>query len=360
MTPVKQWLLLDPLDTLFFKGSEPMVAGENHEVRTIFPPMPETIMGSLITVILHQRQINPRDFTRQGGPVTDITTKYNLLGSPGEPLFNTFGPLFRIEINERSEDWFFPAPAHWFGDISSRCAPGQEVEIRVTDTLTKYGKSLPPGLCGSVHDPVWLLNPPNSKLKSLAGYWVNLSALKEIKEQLRLLTFFPSLEGIKPGKPTIIPLKALFDNEFRVGIALEPLTRKVRSGHLYASTQARLQRGVKMVLGLSEKLCPDYLDSQGILQLGGEQRLVRYELLSATEICLQGKSPWLMALAPFKYAFLEENGWESWPRVSGPLIRLAGWDMKKNFHKAITAYLPAGTVIRAGEVVPVPYGFIRL
>ena len=27
MTQVKQWILIDPLDTLFFKGSEPMIAG---------------------------------------------------------------------------------------------------------------------------------------------------------------------------------------------------------------------------------------------------------------------------------------------------------------------------------------------
>jgi CRISPR-associated protein Cmr3 len=36
---IRQWIEIDPLDTLFFRGSEPMVAGESHEVGSLFPPI---------------------------------------------------------------------------------------------------------------------------------------------------------------------------------------------------------------------------------------------------------------------------------------------------------------------------------
>lgn len=369
MQQVKEWLVLDPLDTLFFKGSEPMQAGENHEVRTVFPPMPSTIMGAITTAILRQRHLNPREFTRDGGPSSEISQNYPLLGSPGKPGFAILGPLFRLTNSAGTMDWLLPAPAHWYSELpDSKQEQMQEISLKRADLLSDAAVSL--GVCGSVATPVWLRQPAPQGLESLAGCWLNPAALQAMREDQDKVFFFPHLDRpwdeplrkkIQPHKPTILPSKALSGYESRTGIALTPLARRVRQGHLYAATQVRLHAGVALLVGLSAKLCPDYLNPTGVLQLGGEQRVAGYQVLPASQFQVDpGNSPWIMSLSPLPYNRLRENGWEAHPRASGPLIRLAGWDMQKNFHKAITAYLPAGTVIRTGVDEAAPFGFIRL
>jgi CRISPR-associated protein Cmr3 len=115
-----------------------------------------------------------------------------------------------------------------------------------------------------------------------------------------------------------------------------------------------------MAIGLSEPLIGHYLDEAGVLQLGGEARMVRYELLDEPKILPKGKSGWIMALNSFPYAMLAAQGFEGLPRCSGPLTRMGGWDMQKGFHKDMTAFLPAGTVIKVEEERPIPFGFIRI
>ena len=56
------WIEIDPLDTLFFGGTESMVAGENHEADTMFPPMPATLTGAVRSAILGQKGILPAEY----------------------------------------------------------------------------------------------------------------------------------------------------------------------------------------------------------------------------------------------------------------------------------------------------------
>ena len=357
MNRVKQWILIDPLDTLFFKGSEPMIAGESHEVRSIFPPMPSTFVGAFRTAILQQRRINPKDFTSPEGPDPEISKKYPLLGTPENSEFEVIGPIFRLLLREREEDYFIPAPAHWFGDLPGIWEDGQDIYVAIGEMIPEKFISL--GLCGGIPYPVWVLEPERREVKSLAGYWVNLSALTT-SEKKRAIRAYTSVENIRPDTPSILSLTALFDFEGRVGIALENLTRRARQGHLYSSTHVRLKQEVSIVIGLSDELVPTYLNDKGVLQLGGEQRVVRYELLSEGPLLRDGGTSWIMGVAAFSASELETNNWQSLPRVSGPLIRMGGWDMKSQFHKPIKAYYPAGTVIMAGQDVDIPYNFIRL
>ncbi|MBW2146274.1 MAG: hypothetical protein JRG73_16765 [Deltaproteobacteria bacterium] len=362
MNEAKQWIVMDPLDTLFFKGSEPMIAGEGHEVRSTFPPMPSTLSGALCTAILQQRGLKPQDFTHRDGPDQKITEKFPLLGRPTEqgyePGYKLIGPLFLLNLDEAGHEWLFPAPAHWFGKMSDRPKDGYEVHVVSAVPFPDMARSL--GLCGTVDEPIWIIDPPKRDMESMSGYWTNQAGLKALNTGSARLRLRISIECVKPDEPTIMGLGALFANEIRVGIALKDGTRRARKGYLYTTSQVRLKANVRMVVGLSEELIPDYLDKEGILQLGGEQRIVRYQQLARGPDRLEGKSPWMMSLSPFPYRDLRCLGWEGSPRVSGPLIRMGGWDMKKGFHKPMRAYLPAGTVVLAGEVATVPYGFIRI
>jgi hypothetical protein len=196
-------------------------------------------------------------------------------------------------------------------------------------------------------------------MKSLAGHWANLSALTSF-EKRRSIKACTSLKSLKPDIPSVLSLNAIFDFEERVGIALENITRRARQGHLYSSTQVRLKPEVSIAIGLSDDLVPTYLNEKGVLQLGGEQRVGRYELLSNGPALMDGNTPWVMSLSPFLISELEKNNWQNLPRVSGPLIRMGGWDMKIQFHKPVRSYFPSGTAIMAGQDVSIPHNFIRL
>ena len=348
MKNVEQWLRMKPLDTLFFKGSEPMVAGQDHEVSTIFPPMPSTIMGALRAAILAQKGVNVKDFIKDGGPASEIMDRLPLLGTPEEPGFKIAGPFFEIHKNGFRQI-FWPAPAHWFANIKNARA-GKSLEIRAGEFVPNLIEDT--GLCGSTPAPVLVLDPHGSELKSLGGFWVNQASFSSMATGRASLRFVENPEDWaraasagESERPVMASLSAFFTIEPRVGIALGK-DRKVESGHFYTSTHVRMYDGVSMIVGLSRKMAPQYLERKGLMQLGGEMRMVRYQVVEREVQVPSGQSGWKLALSPFP---IDELKWKTAARVSGPLIRLAGWDMKKKFHKPVTAYLPAGTVVQAGR-----------
>ena len=318
--------------------------------------MPSTIIGAVRTAILQQRGISLRDYTSPSGTDPEILKKYPLLGQPESPGFEIEGPLFEIWGEDGDKEWLLPAPANWFTGSFAEHEDGEEADVVMADELPDSVASL--RLCGNVPRPVWILNPGRQDMKTLSGYWVNPSAFTTMRGGKGKIAVHNSVKNIKSNRPSMVGLSAIFNNETRIGIALETGMRRVIAGHLYSTTQIRLQPGVFMVAGLSENLVQTYLDKQGIFTIGGEQRIVRYELLSEGPTLPTGDSHWLMALSTFPYADLKNFG-EELPRVSGPLIRMGGWDMKKGFHKPMTSYFPAGTVICTGKESSIPFGFIR-
>jgi|YelNatPaOPRAMG01_1025707.scaffolds.fasta_scaffold23667_3 CRISPR-associated protein Cmr3 len=358
MPEAPQWLALDPLDTLFFRGSESMIAGEDHEVRSLFPPLPETCLGALVTAILRQRRLNPPDYTQEGGSSREIREKLPLLGSPGDPNFRLLGPLFAVSQAAAPPLWLYPAPAHWYVD-PEQLRDDHAVQINPADELPAELEAL--GMVGSVPSPVWVRTPPADTLKSLAGCWMTGQVLKNFREGVLSAKWCEDILKADLTQPLLVPLDALVGREVRTGTALDSGTRRVKKGHLYTAAQVRLHPGVSLVLGLSPGLVPHYLDAAALIPLGGEQRRVHYSLLPEGPPLPPGDSPWLMSLMPFPYDLLDRYDWGDLPRVSGPLLRLAGWDLRKNFHKPCRAFFPAGTVIK---VIPdgqePPFGFLRL
>lgn len=362
MTKPKQWLLLDPLDTLFFRDAQSMTAGESHEVHSFFPPMPSTLVGALRTAVLMQRKLDFQDFTKHDGPSQRITDDFPLLGTPKAAGFDVFGPLLVVKTTAGLLNWLFPAPANWLTESSLTLSKGcmeRLVEIAVADRIPEeVGRRL--GLCGTVSNPVWVTNPRATTLKSLTGFWANKAGLEKVAAGTHCLTLHGSTETVSLTEPALLPSNALVASETRVGIAMDASSRRVKKGHLYSATHARLKAEVSMAVGLSDALVTDYLDASGVLQLGGETRMVRYDRFIEEPVLPNGKSSWIMAVNSVPYSVLLEQRFEGLPRCSGSLIRMGGWDMQKGFHKDMCALLPPGTVIKVEDERPIPFGFIRI
>ncbi len=329
------WLEIDPVDTLFFRGSESMEAGENHAVNTMFPPMPSTIIGAIRTAILKQRNISPVDYLDQPDVWLD---KYPFLGKPEKPGFDIIGPILVVD-----NILLFPAPASWYGDFQDTPLKNNtKYTIQAATPLTEP----PLGLSGSVSAPFWISNPKGCDMQPLSGMWVTGASFAAMRDGEALLNYQEKASQLSPDAPAILPSSALFGLEQRVGIALTR-QRAAKEGHLYSTVHIRMQSGIKLATGITSdhKSC---FDSQGILQLGGEQRICRYRTLPNLAVPQKANSRLLYAVSPLCLSTMPED-LQNCPRTSNKLVRVGGWDMQKKFHKPMEAYLPTGTIIAMSE-----------
>jgi len=356
-----QWIEIDPCDTLFFKGTESMVAGENHEARTMFPPMPTTLTGAIRTALLAQHGITPKHYRDNPEQCQQLCPQ---LGKAEKPGFSITGPLLLLNATV-----LYPAPAHWMANIDDPKEDGAEITVqagkplatRHPDTSEQQGdesrasaaKTVPglqtknqPGLCGSVARPFWIMRPVAETMKPLTGYWVTAPCFAELASGKGTLVLRNNLQNLAGATAELIPAPALFQREERVGIALNR-NRTVKDGHLYATQHVRLSAGVKLLVAMvSEHPCA--LADTGILQLGGEQRMCTYRLVSAPELPERKTGQYYYTLSPLPYADLPDT-LQGRPRASGKLLRIGGWDMQKGFHKPLSAWFPAGTVITKNQ-----------
>jgi len=299
MKKIEQWIRMTPVDTLFFKGSEPMIAGQNHEAASVFPPMPETLMGAIRNAMLGQRRIPLKDFLSgdQGK-----YAEHSCLGTPAQPGFEITGPIF--EVVESTRDVFVPAPAHWFAGSLKKVGAGDWVQTSPAQVCASQFKSL--GLKGSVPRPLWVHKPRQEDLKSLSGAWVNLRALETVTRGGGELCFArcdPDTLYVHDSRiPTVAQAGFFHTSEIRTGIALEPnRSRRVKKGYLYTFTQVRVHPRTSLLIGLSHAIAPKSLDNEGLMQLGGEQRIVKYEVVADIDL------PRKISILNFSWALCGRN-----------------------------------------------------
>lgn len=333
---IEQWIEVKPLDTLFFKGGEPMEAGETHEAGVpVFPPVPETLVGALRTAILAQKGIRPSTVRKLSDDESLNEKMIPFWGTPTKSDFWVAGPLFKV-----GGVTLFPAPANWFVSKEEGREPKVELEIEVFEA-SPVALSV---IVTSKDKLFWVENPP-ADMKTVTGeYWLNCRALaNQGKFKLKVAR---ELKDISNSEPLAVPSYLLVKTEERVGIARENVKRVAKKGHLYAARHIRLQEGVTLLIGFDKPLCRTSLHEKGSFQLGGEGRMVSYRLIDKNEAPqLPGKGNGrFLAISPLKYSKAQESGLLEVPYASLKLWRVAGWDMRKGFHKPAEAYFPAGAV----------------
>ena len=322
------WLVIQPMDTLFFRGSEPMEAGENHQVDTMFPPAPSTIIGAIRTTILSQNNIGFKNLANWH--------KYPILGTPAKAGFTLVGPLFQLHGEP-----LFPVPASWYADLP---VPFANTEYPVQNAHPLDIDQLQ--FSGSVANPFWVHNPKGQDMKPLNGFFATRQAFAKVAQKKSVI-FCNESDQLKPKQAAILPASCLCDREERVGIALTA-QRTAKEGHLYSAIHIRLKPDVGILAGISSghNLA---LKKEDILQLGGEQRVCRYTITTDLRLPQAANSKNHLALSPVALADLP-NELASCPRASGKLLHFGGWDLQKNFHKPMTAWLPAGTVFYEPDI----------
>jgi CRISPR-associated protein Cmr3 len=297
------WYKFTPVDTLFFRGAEPMNLGENHTVSHVFPPPAHTLSGALRTAVLTQNDISFEVYGKGKAP-TEIV---DAIGEAGQSApFSVIGPLFIMK-----DEIFVPAPYTWFmekGSVSenddgkARIAKGRFLKSRLI-------KSESPQL-------IWA----KGEMISLGGMWIK-------KHDIHL-------------SGTMIEVKtidAFFENEQRTGIALEK-SRRVREGYLYSFNHARLKKDVCLLFGI-DKTLP--LKDKGVFKIGAEQRFGWYEKLkNNTQLSFSNEGDLHLSLSVLEGTEEANNSIVA----TGKILYFGGWDLKTGFHKPMKGFFLAGSV----------------
>lgn len=322
---------LTPVDTLFFRGSEPLEAGQL-AVSGLFPPPVSVITGALRSEVLKQKNIpfskyHSSDFSNQ-----DII---NLIGkASSESPFSV--PAILLSYNNIT---YAPSPYSWFIDTDKVLKKGQDyagekivkifLDSKQEVEKLKITSSVPSLPLVNACSPV-----------SLGGSWINTTLLGQ--KELVL------------AKDDILLPHELYGSESRTGISLLDdngrSSRKVKQGALFNAGHIRLREGVSLIIAL-DKECG--IENSGIMPLGGKQRLCMYERIKDVSLP-QTESSLYLALAPLRAEPKTINSCV----CSGKLQTIGGWDLAKGFHKDTLSLFPAGAVFSSNidnKLVPIAF-----
>jgi len=302
------WYKFTPVDTLFFRGAEPMILGENHTVSHIFPPPAHTLSGALRTAVLIQNGVSFETYGNGKAPAEICES----IGQAGEPApFNLIGPLFIFR-----DDIYVPAPYSWFmeKDSDKNNENGKVKIVKGSPMKSRLLKS-------EAHQLVWAKGEKGDMV-SLGGRWIKKQDLHSDETMIE----------VKPNWE-------FFANEPRTGVALEK-SRKVREGHLYSFNHSRLRKDVCLLFGTDKIL---KLKESGVLKIGAEQRFGWYEKLDDKKVDMRFYDDGNFYL----YLSILEGTEEANSSVvaTGRILYFGGWNLKTGFHKPMKGYFPAGTVL---------------
>jgi CRISPR-associated protein Cmr3 len=309
---------LTPLDTLFFRGAEPLEPGQL-VTSAFFPPPVSVISGAIRTTVLKENGISFNDYNK-GENVPDQILR--LIGNSSE---QNLPFIITAILLKRKNSVYSPAPYSWFIDkAAGKNYSGLKViHVKIIDPNVIKRLSIHPS---SRTLPVAI---SENEVISIGGKWIRSELLSKSGE-------------IVLAEDDLLDTEQLYATESRTGISLldevtNRPTRNVQKGALFTARHIRLKDDVTLIIA-TDKDCG--LKDFGKMQLGGEQRLCGYKKISPLNLGTSGNM--YVALSPVR----AEKNIEEQVFCTGKLMTIAGWDMRVRFHKPSQSWFPAGTVFK--------------
>ena len=345
------------MDVLLFRDGRPFTAGEQSFAKSVFPPLPSTVAGSIRTWL--GREL--------------FNENYEKLGTANMSHIQFYGPFF---ANSKGEPLFL-----WPEDLVPESA--REKNDGNRKIFRRVLEKRP--------DWVYTARPERNAYALILKETVADSELQPIRriqpfpDHRALFTDRHGLEAWCSGK-----LVYQFDEngekngrmehvryEPRPGIQLNPETTVVEEGKFYFVQMQRYADGSGFIVGLENRTLSDHdwqtvvhfiqSHSNNIIHLGGERRLARVHVLKRsflTDMISQLKPVSCLRILLLTPAVLDTPaGWWSLTdgkevykvnvqAVATPKLRhvLTGWDYMKNRPKPPRFCLPAGTVLVCASI----------
>ncbi|MBI4497302.1 MAG: type III-B CRISPR module-associated protein Cmr3 [Chloroflexi bacterium] len=337
-----EWRIF-PLDVLFFRGLEPMNAGEATVIHSRFPPSPEVMQGFVRTALLAALGVAVQDYAAavqgRGGGFPEVPEAIKLLGGLDDlGQLDLRGPYLIRQAGGVVQRWY-PAPLDLRGREGSVWHP------------TNPGDPLDCDL-GAVS---FLPKLEEGDRETKVGMWISQEGLAAY------------LRGDLVPDSQIAKASAFFCEERRVGIGRNPASRATEEGMLYAPVFVRLKddHAGRVGIGLRVNGIDALLQERcaGLHRLGGEGRLAAVEVHQepSTPVTPGGARARLVLLTPARWGgrWLPQefrqagDGWHG--DLEGQAVtivsaavdkpaRIGGWDIAAGRPKPAEACVPAGSV----------------
>ncbi len=357
-------IFLEPSESLLFRTGRPFDAGEVGYAETVFPPTPETLQGAIRAMLA--THWNPEQSLSQVFAKGSELVK--LIGDrDGYGRFRITSIALGYCKKEDDVELLYPAPAHLLKNDNSHFRLLPDCPDRVISSNVPEGmKYLYPHPC-----------PPEEaggKLEPIDGWLTETSLRKALSRKADLL----ELE--------VVPRRKIFKYESRLGIGMENASKTTRDGMLYSTQMIRMlpNYGFVVNIGLTDEtdtktLIPDdtvqgtlRLPKQGWAMLGGEQRAVRFTVLSAPapqQGNTQSKDCGTLLYLATPAAF--QDGWrpKQWPQnlpapIAAAIPRyqpIGGWKLNPEnsggSNKCMRRCVPAGSVYFFDGSIDIPPTF---
>lgn len=366
-------LVFNATDTLFFKESRPMES--MGELQSVFPPPIRTLAGAVRSLIGQSMDVDWHEYEQackhdKEHPLREIIGDSDNLGRlkfKGAWLARTY----KDEKDKEHHERLYPALLHLMQK------EGEEQLFALTlakeTTWCDLGRNvrlakLPQPKANEKQDKY-------AGAKPLENTWLSASALlKVLQGEAHKISFEKPSKQNSTLKQEVFAAKDLFVRESRLGIARDNASRTVEQGLLYQTQHIRPQSGLQIevdVMGL-----PESTPEQAMLRLGGEGRSASIQATPKTATLPSGKAGkegialYLLTPLPISWTVGAGENWQPLPdfkqvkdsnptiwsgnlngidlelhgAVTGKALREGGWDMANHQPRAVTSFIPAGSV----------------
>ena len=333
-----EFRFLAPIDVLYLRGNRLFGAAGDHS-EALMPPWPSLAAGALRTRILIDH--HGQNLEEYAGGQRPPGLLGEVLGTPADP------GLFRVSCfalgkrDGKQVSMCFPLPA----DIVVEEDSGACRYIRPTQVhkalKCSYGFETIPILRVETHS------------KPKTGLWLEEKGLRQY------------LNGEEPTRDHLTATEALWLNDNRLGIAMDPLRRSAEQGRIYTSETVAMKENVGFIVGVEG--AQGLLPASGLVRFGGDGKGATLE---SCELALL-EPPWheierskrfrLILSTPgiFGHGWLPpgtdkgKNGYEwSFHGMSARLVAasigraevVSGWDLATDRPKTAFTAVPVGSV----------------
>ena len=238
---MSEYLFIQPVDVLYVRGNR--LFGEAGHAQALMPPWPSLAAGAIRSRMLADSGVDLAAFAAgKDSPEGSLGQCLGTPASPGTFRINRF--LLGKKVDDGTVEPFLPLPA----------------DVTTYRTKTEYlqPRMLHPDLTVSCKLPLVPVLRQDKPEKPLGGCWLNRKGISAY------LAGDPLLDDY------IIGQQELWENDPRLGIAMDPVTRTAAEGRIYTTETVALKQKVGFLVNVEG--AAGCLPHDGLLRFGGDGR----------------------------------------------------------------------------------------
>ena len=232
---------IEPLDVLFLRGNK-LFGDPGSHAESLVPPWPSVAAGALRSLMLTTDGFDPAAFARGEQPHPSLGTPT----APGSFTVTAFD-LARRDAQGRVET-LHALPADL---VASRDETSGALRLTRIQPIPPT-----PGLVSSAPLPFWPMLPQRKRGKPVSGLWLTHGGWAD------------HLAGRTPNADQLVASANLWAVDARIGVGLDPATRRADDGKLFTTQAVAMRPGVGFLAAVASAEPP----RKGMLRLGGDGR----------------------------------------------------------------------------------------